>query len=1312
MSLRRRSVVYGLVLALAAGVMAGLPPVPVLAEVSAPGDVSVPVTPWSKQVPPVASMGRATPEAVVWPAGGSGVVAVAASAKTAGPSMVGGLPVRVGAAERAGHTAQTAAGSGVTAGVAARAGEGAGVPASRSVTGPAGQSLARAAQQAAQINVVVAGQAASAAAGVPGVLLQVSRADGGVVPAEVVLDVDVSAFAEAYGGDWSSRLELAAMPSCVLTTPEVPACRRPVAVASSKADPARDRVSAQIVVPARVGAQRWGAALLAGEGEGSGGGEQVYVLSAGDDGKSFGKTSLTSSSSWAAGAQGGEFTWSYPMPVPPVPGNLAPSVGLSYSSGSVDGRTASEGSQTSQVGEGFTDIQPGFIERTYRSCVDDLTQRVSLDGGWNVFARMLPLADWDGDTQSRPDLLGVTTAGDLWVNFNVSRPGDPKKVGATLVSGGWGTITQFWAADADGDGRSDIVGFDGSTVWVWRLTGSPDVAPVVGSPVTASFSGYSKVLAPADLDGDGKPDLAGITSGGELRYRRNLSTSGSVSFASSATLVTSGWSTVQHFFAGDFDGDGRTDLTGRDSDTYYVWRLTGTAGSAPTVSTTALGTGYGVYTRFASLLDYDRDGKVDIAGFAADGGLSVRRNTSTAGSPSVAASAYVSGGWNVVDVVLAADFDKDSAVDLVGRDTSGVLFVWQGTGRPGLVQFGPLFYDSTHDQCWRLPNATMQLGGRSTELVLDDATGGWKSASDAADKVEKVVDANGEHWKVTTTDGTRYFFGLNRLPGWQSADRETKSRLSVPVFANHTDEQCLNSTFITSWCFTPYRWNLDYVVDPHGNTMSYWYGKETANTGLHGNPSVVSGYDRSSYLDHVEYGTRAGTGSTRESAPGAVPQAKVVFEYAERCLAACWSGLPWASAPIPTSWFDTPWDRDCQATSCAGNMSPSFWTARRLVGVSTHTRDAASSTYKEVDRWALAQSFAPTGDTTSPSLWLDSVTHTGKSGTGADITDPPVQFIGTGYANRAHFDAGTEPHYKYRLTNIHNGTGGVIQIYYDPVDCPAGSGGTADPDHNTTRCYPQWFDGAFAWWTKYRVGKVDVSDYIGDQPMVTHTYTYSTAGSSINELWAYNDAGRYSTPGAQRTWSLWRGYSQVTVTTGVDAGQQTETVSRYMRGMNGDRVDDPGTGLRTATVSTTDGVALADDLHLAGFLRETVANAAPGGQALTKTVHDPWWQQTSLRSQLAAWSIPPVTRGGFLRTATSTTKTWLPLSSTWRSARTTTAFDTVYGMPTQADDLGDLATTGDDVCTRTTYNRNTTLWLVQHPSRVETVGVACATTPT
>ncbi|RAG82084.1 hypothetical protein DN069_29440 [Streptacidiphilus pinicola] len=98
------------------------------------------------------------------------------------------------------------------------------------------------------------------------------------------------------------------------------------------------------------------------------GGMTVVGISSGTLGSqgNYAATSLNPSGTWQASGTGA-FTYSYPLTVPSAVGGNAPSVAFSYDSQSVDGETSARNSQASWIGDGW-DYQPGFVERSYRSC--------------------------------------------------------------------------------------------------------------------------------------------------------------------------------------------------------------------------------------------------------------------------------------------------------------------------------------------------------------------------------------------------------------------------------------------------------------------------------------------------------------------------------------------------------------------------------------------------------------------------------------------------------------------------------------------------------------------------------------------------------------------------------------------------------------------------------------------------------------------------------------------------------------------------------------------------------------------------------
>ncbi|MCN0154004.1 RHS repeat-associated core domain-containing protein [Salinispora arenicola] len=201
------------------------------------------------------------------------------------------------------------------------------------------------------VKVSVHDRAVTARAGVEGLLVSASRVDGKPGEGRARVQVDYAGFAQAYGGGWASRLRLVELPECALTTPEAEACRTRTPLVTDN-DTANSEVSASV----SVGAQS--AMVLAVEAEASG------------DNGDYTATSLSPAGQWQVSTQTGDFSWSYPLRVPPSLGGPAPEISFDYSSGSIDGRTALTNNQGSWIGDGW-DSWPGFIERKYQSCADD-----------------------------------------------------------------------------------------------------------------------------------------------------------------------------------------------------------------------------------------------------------------------------------------------------------------------------------------------------------------------------------------------------------------------------------------------------------------------------------------------------------------------------------------------------------------------------------------------------------------------------------------------------------------------------------------------------------------------------------------------------------------------------------------------------------------------------------------------------------------------------------------------------------------------------------------------------------------------------
>ncbi|SHI22284.1 RHS repeat-associated core domain-containing protein [Streptomyces sp. 3214.6] len=626
------------------------------------------------------------------------------------------------------------------------------------------------------------------------------------------------------------------------------------------------------------------------------------------------------------------------------------------------------------------------------------------------------------------------------------------------------------------------------------------------------------------------------------------------------------------------------------------------------------------------------------------------------------------------------------------------------------------------DLCWKYANATLVLNGKAVELVnacsdkaacdtaaLSQASGGaWKLKNEDGTRVEHLTGATGngddntEYWKVTDASGVQYFFGKQRLPGWSDKgttstaddDPVTNSVWTVPVFGDDSGEPCYKSTgFADSSCNQAWRWNLDYVVDPHANASTYWYTPETNYYSKNANTTVNgTAYIRGGYLNRIDYGLRSDLIYAKPAAQ------QVHFTYAERCVTS--GGCSSLTKDTKADWPDVPFDMICASgTKCATQIGPSFFTRKRLTDVTTSVWTGTGTTRRNVDSWHLDQSFPDTGDASSASLWLKSIQNTGKANTTAAAM-PPVVFGGIQLPNHVEGSGPDTLRYiKWRVRTIKSETGSTLTANYSDPDCIWGSSMPANVDKNTRRCFPvKWSQSGATpvtdWFHKYVVTSVFQDDPYGHGDTGETYYDYQGGAG-----WAYAD-DEGLTKSSNRTWSQWRGYGKVVQTSGDSEGPRSKKSTLYMRGLNGEKELD-GTA-RVEKVTDSAGTAVDDARQYAGFVRETIVYN--GAEELSGTINTPWSYKTG--SHAYSWGT---TDSWIVQAGETATRT--KISTGTRTVKQKTTYDTTYGMPISVEDSGDIAKTGDESCVRTSYARNTAAWLVNTVSRTETYAVGCAAAP-
>ncbi|GLZ78406.1 hypothetical protein Afil01_32130 [Actinorhabdospora filicis] len=603
--------------------------------------------------------------------------------------------------------------------------------------------------------------------------------------------------------------------------------------------------------------------------------------------------------------------------------------------------------------------------------------------------------------------------------------------------------------------------------------------------------------------------------------------------------------------------------------------------------------------------------------------------------------------------------------------------------------------EKTGDLCWFDDNAFLSYGGTATELVKDKTSGTWRPKNEDGTRIERKTggpnaDDNGEYWLVTLMNGTKLWFGRNQLPGWATGKAVTNSVWTVPVFGNQSGEPCHATSFAASSCAQAWRWQLDYIEDPHGSTTSYWYSTETNKYARNLDPNNPVTYTRAGLLDRIEYGTR------NDTAYGRAPN-RIEFATADRCLSNC-------SDHKEANWPDTPWDQECTGSTCADHYSPTFWSTRRLASVTTKVWTGTA--YSKVDDILLRHSFRNPGDGTRAGLFLEGLTRTGYGIGEVPMSLPEITFGAAQLPNRVDGIDNAPAMNWFRLSSIITETGGEILVDYSEPDCVAGTRIPSEAGTNTWRCFPVYWNPAehgdpeLDWFHKYVVDTVSQIDHSGGgSPRSIVRYTYGGGGA-----WHYDDTNGLSEK-KYRTWNQWRGYETVTTTNGDTADNQPlAAVSLFHRGMDGDR--NPAGGTKTVKTVGSDGVQVPDDDVLAGRVREQRATIAATGEMVSTQFTDYYISGPTATRTIEGRDI----HARYVHTSKVTASTKLNGTGTWRTTASTMVYNE-YGQLVLAGSLGKLDTTSDDTCVRTTYLKNTPKWILTAVSMVETYELPCSALP-
>ena len=245
-------------------------------------------------------------------------------------------------------------------------------------------------------------------------------------------------------------------------------------------------------------------------------------------------------------------------------------------------------------------------------------------------------------------------------------------------------------ADIDGDGKPDLAGGWTSTSFAvarnTSITGSISFAyPTIISGMTGSSG-----AACGDLNGDGKKDLVFIGSGNYVSVVKNTSVPGNISFDPKVDYSTGSISQPSSIHITDVDADGKPDILVSNYGGQTVTLLKNN--SLPNQISFAERVDYALdgYGNDVDALDLDGDGKPEI--FASANGaneVSVFKNNSLPGNPAFAAKTdLAAGAWP--STVAAGDLDADNKAEIiVSNANAGTISVFKNNSTVGSISFAP-----------------------------------------------------------------------------------------------------------------------------------------------------------------------------------------------------------------------------------------------------------------------------------------------------------------------------------------------------------------------------------------------------------------------------------------------------------------------------------------------------------------------------------------------------------------------------------------------------------------------------------------------
>jgi hypothetical protein len=361
---------------------------------------------------------------------------------------------------------------------------------------------------------------------------------------------------------------------------------------------------------------------------------------------------------------------------------------------------------------------------------------LSYDKNWRVEKHLRTLGDVNGDKQSDVIAFGENQVYVFTSNANGTFTQSKNTLGEYF------TVAQGWQvdknprmiSDVNGDGRSDIVGFGNSEVYV-ALGQADGTFAQPRNVLTAWFTlaqGWQVDKNPrmlSDVNGDGRNDIVGF-SNSEVYVALGQADG---TFAQPRNVLTAWFTLAQGWLVdnnprmlSDVNGDGRSDIIGFSNSEVYV--ALGQADGTFTIPKNVLTTwftpaqGWKMDKNPRMLSDVNGDGRNDIIGFGdADVYVALGQPNGTFATPTPVLNSWfcVSQGWKVSEHPrMMMDWNGDGRSDIIGFGTNEVYIA---LGQPNGTFTTPTIIttDFVFSKEWRIDRHPRLIGDFNGDKKLD-----------------------------------------------------------------------------------------------------------------------------------------------------------------------------------------------------------------------------------------------------------------------------------------------------------------------------------------------------------------------------------------------------------------------------------------------------------------------------------------------------------------------------------------------------------------------------------------------------------------